>query len=168
MIEKDDKSKLLTDRKKKDNKNKKSFFSEYSKIIKKMYKPDRETWWRTFWRVSVILTIAGIVLFLLDWLLLKSVLGFQGFLPEFDNTTLKIIYIVFIFLTGLISIVGVLAQQGDASGLTAMLGSSVQYGDITGSYSKKISKTTYIAGGLLMVLCLFAPLFLTAGSVVAI
>lgn len=146
----------------------KSFFKGYSKIVKKMYKPDGKTWWNTFWRVSLILIVTGIVLFVLDWLLLKGVLEIQAVLPEFSNHVLKVLYIVCVFLAALFTIVGVLAQRGDDSGgLTAMLGSNVQYGDTTGSYTKKISKTTYISTVLLLILCLFAPMFFNVGSAVS-
>lgn len=146
-------------------KSKNSFFGEYKKIVKKMYKPDMELWWHTFWRVLTILIISGIVLFLVDWTLLKGVLNLQGVLPSFDNETLKWIYKGSIVLLCIVAGTGVLAQQGgDSGGLTAMLGSSVQYGDVTGSYSKKISKTTYVSSFLLLLLCLFSPVILGGGS----
>lgn len=141
----------------------KEFINNYIKIIKKITIPTISKWWNTLWKVSLIIVVFGTVLFVVDYLILEGVLGFQSFMSPLGVKWLEVFYSVSIFITGFIAAVGVLTQQGDDSGgLTAMLGSSVQYGDTTGSFSKRISKITFISSGVLLLLVIFSPIFLGA------
>lgn len=138
-----------------------SFFKNYYKVIKKITVPTKKQWWETLWKVSLIIIIFGAILFITDYLLFEGILGLQSLMSPLGVRWIEIFYAVAIFLTGVISGVGVLSQQGDDSGgLTAMLGSTVQYGDITGSISKRVSKITFVSSSVFLIMILFSPIFL--------
>lgn len=138
-----------------------AFWEDYKKVIKKITTPTAKEWWETLWRVAVILVIFGAMLFALDSLLLAGSLKFQTALSPMGIRWVEIVYGALVFLVGLVATVSILATTGGTEGgLSSMLGSGVQYGDTTGEFGKKISKTTFTSSGLLMVMILFSPLFL--------
>lgn len=139
------------------------FWEAYPEIIKKITKPTKGEWINTLWKVSLILSVFGLLLFSVDWLLLKGILGFQSWESPLGITWLAVAYIIVILLTGLVAVLSVLAQEGTSQGITSALGSSVQYGDTTGIVVKRISKIAVYSSGLLLVEVLFAPVFLGGG-----
>lgn len=138
-----------------------TFFEEYKRVIKKITVPSREEWGSTLWRVSLILLIFGGVLFAVDSLLLGGVLKLQVSLPILGVGWVEGLYIALLFLVGVIATVSILATTGGSEGgLSSMLGSGVQYGDTTGEFGSKVSMTTFVSSGVLLVMILFAPIFL--------
>lgn len=138
-----------------------SWVQAYLKVIKKITVPTKRQWWSTLWRVSLILVVFGALLFVIDYLLLEGVLGLQTAMTPLGVRWVEVFYSVLIFLTGLVAAISILSTSGgDEGGLSSMLGSGVQYGDVTGGFGRKVSKTIFISSGLLLVLALFAPVFL--------
>lgn len=159
-----DRTKTGATRKREEKEPKVGFFASYAPILKKISYPSREKWWATIWRVTLILVVFGLVLFVSDYFLLAGTLKLQTAMSPLGIEWIKIVYSVLIFLTGFIAGTSILLTRGGSEGgLSSMLGSGIQYGDSTGEFSKRISKTVYISSGLLMFLCLMAPLFLGRG-----
>lgn len=135
--------------------------NDFWSTVRKVRVPSVKEWWNSFWRVVLIVVIFAVILALIDYGLLQATFGLQGLLPEIvESKTLGYWYIGALGLTGLLSVIGVLFQQGSSDGLTSLLGSGSQYqGSIAGAI-KKISKFTLIVGLLFLLLCLFSPMFL--------
>lgn len=129
--------------------------------VKKVKVPTIGQWWHSFWRVVLIVLIFATVLSVIDYFLIQGTFGLQGVLPEVvESRNLSIGYLVALILAGILSVTGVLFQQGSSDGLTSLLGSGSQYqGSIAGAV-KKISKFTLIVGIIFLALCLFSPMFL--------
>lgn len=129
--------------------------------VRKVRVPTIKEWWASFWKVLLVVITFAILLAIIDYALVQGTFGLQGILPNIVNSeTLSYWYIGALVLTGILSVIGVLFQQGSSDGLTSLLGSGSQYqGSIAGAV-KKISKFTLIVGLLFLLLCLFSPMFL--------
>lgn len=134
--------------------------AKFRETVQKVTVPDRRTWWSTLVRVSAILLVAGAVLFLVDWGLLRGVLGLQSMMVRLDESWVSWIYLSLLTLTGLLASIGVLSQQGDSAGLSSMLGSSMQSGDVTGRVGNRVAMLTVVLGVLFVTLAFFSPIFL--------
>ena len=137
-----------------------SRLSGFWKVVKKVTTPTRKEWLNIFIRVSLILLIAGAVLFVVDWLLLKGILTFQGYVQEVQAPWLSWSYLVVLVMSGFLAGIGVLSQQGSDAGLSSMLGSSVQAGDVTGRIGNRVARLTVALGALFVIFSLFSPIFL--------
>lgn len=136
-------------------------FKEFWQTVRKVRVPGISEWWKSFWRVVLIVVFFAILLALIDYVLLQGTLRLQNFLPDFvESETFSYVYVGALVLTGILSAIGVLFQQGSSDGLTSMLGSGSQYqGSIAGAV-RKISIFTLVVGALFVLLCLFSPMFL--------
>lgn len=141
----------------------KSWVKDYEAVIKKTTWPNAKSWFSTYWKISLILLVAGLILFVVEWALLKGVLGFQGILPESSSVILAGVYLFFLILSGLVSVAFVLLQKGSGEGASAMFGAGVQMtgaGSVTAS--KRIVQVAWVSGIVFVALVLFAPMTLGA------
>ena len=137
-----------------------NYFQGFPPLIKKITWPTKKQWYQTFWKISLFILVAGALLFALDWVLIRTIIGFQGFMQPLGSTAIEAIYLLLIFLAGLVSIFGVLLQKGSGEGLSANLGSVVDSGGAIVSINRRVAWGTLIAGLTFVLLTLFAPIFL--------
>lgn len=136
-------------------------FKDFWRTVRKVRIPTVKEWFGSFWRVVLIVGIFATLLAVIDYGLIQGTLRVQQFLPDFvESDKLSYGYLTVLIILGILSVVGVLFQQGSSDGLTSLLGSGSQYqGSIAGAV-KKISKFTLIVGILFLLFCLFSPMFL--------
>lgn len=142
------------------NKNKRK---DYISFLKKIYRPTKKEWISKTLKVSLIIFLGFISLFALDFFLSGLLPVLQSFINKIHINATSLYLIILVF-TMIITVITVLLQQGEKTGLTSMLGSNIQYSDITGSFTSKIGKSFTISTILLFCELLIAPIFL-GGSV---
>lgn len=136
-------------------------FRDFADTVRKVSIPTIKEWLYSFWRVLVIVACMALVITALDYGLLQASFGLQGVLPSIsDSETIAYWYLGALIFTGILSVVGVLFQQGSSDGLTSLLGSGSQYQSSIAGAAKRISLFTLTIGTVFAVLCLFSPMFL--------
>ena len=141
----------------------KTWANDYVAVVRKTSWPDLKFWFGTYWRISLILLVSGLILFGVEWVLLKAILGFQGILPESSSVVLAGIYLFFLLFAGVVAVAFILLQKGSGEGASAMFGAGVQTtgaGSVTAS--KRIVQIAWVSGVVFVILVLFAPTTLGA------
>lgn len=136
-------------------------FKDFWSTVRGVHLPSFSDWLSTFWRVLLIVSIVAAVITALDYGLIQGAFGLQGILPPIgDSDKIAYGYLGTLVFFGLLSIIGVLFQQGSSDGLTSLLGSGSQYKSSIAGAAKRISTFTLVVGVIFGVLCLFSPMFL--------
>lgn len=136
--------------------------AEYISFLKKIHKLTLREWASSAVKVAAIVAVGFVSLFALDYMLSEGVSLIQILVSK-AHFSLKWVYLIIVAVTVLILTVTVLLQQGAKGGLTSMLGSNVQYGDVTGGFTARVSRAFDIATALFFVELIFAPIFVSAG-----
>lgn len=136
-------------------------FRDFWKTVRGVSIPTVKEWLHSLWRVLIIVLCVALLITVLDYGLLQGTFGLQGILPTVsDSETVSYWYLGALILAGILSVIGVLFQQGSSDGLTSLLGSGSQYqGSIAGAV-KRISVFTLVVGFIFGALCLLSPMFL--------
>lgn len=138
-----------------------SGFRDFWSTVRGVTLPTVKEWLHSFWRVLVIVTCVALLITALDYGLLQTTFGLQGILPSLgDSENIGYWYLGVLIFTGVLSVIGVLFQQGSSDGLTSLLGSGSQHQSSIAGAAKRISLFTLTIGSIFAVLCLISPVFL--------
>lgn len=137
----------------------KEWRSEYVKFLGSLHKLTWKEWLKTSAKVAAIVAFGFISLFALDYALSESIPVVQIFLSKV-HLSAKWFYLVAMGLTMFFVVITVLLQQGAKDGLTSMLGSGVQYGDITGTFTNRVGIVFNVSTALLFAELILSPVFL--------
>lgn len=139
----------------------KAWFEDYEHTIKQITYPTKKEWFTNFWKVCGVVVTLGILFLVFDYLVLKIVLMLHENLPHLTGPDVLItLYMVFLVITGLLTVAGVLFQKGTSDGLTSLFGSNMQASTSISGVIQKVSKFTVYVGSFFTLLCLFAPVML--------
>lgn len=136
-------------------------FRDFVSTVRGISFPTLKQWFHSFWRVLIIVTCVALLITALDYGLLQGSFGLQGILPSLsESENVAYWYFGALVLTGVLSLIGVLFQQGSSDGLTSLLGSGSQHQSSIAGAAKRISLFTLTIGTVFAVLCLLSPMFL--------
>lgn len=140
---------------------KQSKFKEFWNTVRKTSVPSLKQWWHSYWRVVLITVGIALVLIFADYGFSQFAIFAQSHMPTLDlGSLIQKIYIGALFVTGVLTAIGILIQRGTSDGLTSMFGSNVQFSTSISGVTKRIAKFTLIMGIIFAVLCFVSPLVL--------